>query len=539
MTRQSNFKFCYAFATDTNIWLENDGHFSYISQLKEFQSRQQKSDHQPTQNTHTESSSEETPKETPLSSLESSFTSTSYNQDQVTVPQQSYDSIHGTGTNQATDFSAFFNNPAIPGPQSHQHVFDVLADQVQHGQQYQPFSDTSYHHQPNEVYSPQQASGYTPEAQSFTATPQQTFMPPPQLADSFSQISSSATPSAPTVPDVSKQLNDELQDVTFKWNAEMKKNDELAGQISRQNNTIEELQSELLKMKLENSIKTNFDAESLKTQLDAHAETIRILVGDKSELTASLAKYQGLAHSNASEVEELQGRLNASRHRVSVLERDIGNMKSSHEKYDTTQQKLCDELEQCQEEIKKFKKIVGDAEEEIAELKRGSTLKSEKIVSLEQELKKKSSELELSKLRVEQLSIGDVVPTDGQLENLSAQKVFFEQKTQELESVIQQMNAERDQSGQQYQNYVQQLNQEISKLAQQLQEYGAENERLSKREQELVKHVGDLERQIQQQLNKQKKSIEMSGSTEEIDTLKSKSNALEAEKAQWEVSFER
>ncbi|XP_037025485.1 golgin subfamily A member 2 [Bradysia coprophila] len=492
--------------------------------LKEFQTRQKPD---PAQNVYTEIPSAETPRDTPQNGLTSSFTSTAY-PDQGTIPQQNYDSAFGTDTGH-TNFSAYFNSPVNSDAQ--QNLFQGFGEQLQQQQQEQQQIDTYSRprsNEMNEFTGIQQQTTFIPEPHSLT-TQETTQMSSPQFIDHFGECA--------TVPlaDATNQLSDELQATTSKLSAALDKNNELAGQLTEQSGLIDRLQLELHKVKLENSVKTNLDAESLKGQLDAHAQTIGILVGEKAELTAALTKYQGLAHSNASEVEELQGRLNASRHRVSVLERDIGNMKSSHEKYDTTQQKLCDELEQCQEEIKKFKKIVSDSEEEIAELKRSSTLKAEKIGSLEQELKKRSSELELSKLRVEQLSIGDGVQSEGQLENLSAEKLFYEQKTHELEGVVQQLNAEREQSGQQYQNYVQQLNQEIAKLAQQLQEYVADNERLSKREQALVKHVGELERQIQQQFNKQKRNAEMSVSTEEIEALKSRCGALEEEKAKSEA----
>lgn len=498
--------------------------------MKEFQSRQ-KSDLP--QNANTESSLEET-RETPQSSLTNSFTSSAH-QDQDTISHQNYDPTFGANTtvlhqnydptfgadSNRSDFSAFFNNSAVSDAQQN-NMFQMFGEHKIAEQH------TILQNQPNEV-------------NELSSTSQNTFYSPAtQLTDSYTSYTDSSS-SVATVLNVakSKELSDELHAVTLKLNAELVKNSELVDQMSKQNGLIEGLQLELHKTKLENSVKTNVvDAESLKGQLDSHAQTIRILVDERAELTATVAKYQGIAHSNASEVEELQGRLNASRHRVSVLERDIGNMKQSHEKYDSTQQKLCDELEQCQEEIKKFKKIVSDAEEEMAELKRSSSLKSEKIATVEQELKKKNSELELSKLRVEQLSVGDVVQSDGRLiENLGAEKLFFEQKTHELEGVIQQLNADRDQSSQQYQNYVQQLNQEISKMAQQLQEYVAENERLSKREQGLVKHVGDLERQIQQQFSKQKKNTEVAVTSAEVVSLQSRCDVLEGEKAQWEVGF--
>lgn len=482
--------------------------FITFSQLKEFQSRQ-KPEVPP--NAFNESSAEETPQNI----LNNSFTNTSC-QGQENVPYQNNETSFVPNSGHS-DFSTFFNNSVAPGSQ--QNMFQAFGDQF------------AQHHYNETASQPQ----YYPNSLSTSSQEDTAPMPTAQLLgdNNLTEFFNSPAPAQ----DVSKQTTDELQTVTIKLNAEIVKNNELMNQVANQNGIIDELQLELHKLKLEYSAKGNIDIASLQGQLGAHAQTIGILVGDKAELTAAVAKYQSLAQTNASEVEELQGRLNASRHRVSVLERDIGNMKSSHEKYDTTQQKLCDELEQCQEEMKKFKKITLDAEEEIAELKRSSALKSERIAVFEQELKKKNSELEFSRLRVEQLSVGDVIQPDGRLENLSTEKVFFEQKAQELEGVIQQLNADREQASQQYQNYVQQLNQEISKLAQQLQEYAGENERLSKREESLVKHVGDLERQMQQQFNKQRKISELGSTSEESNTLKSKCDALEAEKAQFEVNI--
>lgn len=483
--------------------------FVVFQQLKEFQSRQKP---ELTQHVHTESS--KSSEETPQSSLTNSFTNAS-DLGQETIPNQYTDVSLGTNP----DFSAFFNNSVNPSAQ--ENMFQTFGDQFVQQYSNETLVQPQYH--PNEVM---ELSATSQEYPSHKPTAQ-------FISENYSnEFSEKLAPAQ----DISKQIAEELHAVTMKLNTELVKNNDLIDQLTKQNRVIEGLQFELHKVRLENSTKTNVDVNSLQGQLDAHAQTIGILVGEKAELTAALAKYQGLAKSNASEVEELQGRLNASRHRVSVLERDIGNMKSSHEKYDTTQQKLCDELEQCQEEIKKLKKISVDSEEEIAELKRSSSLKSERIGMLEQELRKNNSELELSKLRVEQLSGGDVVESDGHLEKLSTEKSFFEQKTHELEGVIQQLNAERDQSGQQYQNYVQQLNEEITKLAHQLEERVVENERLSKREEGLVKHVGDLERQMQQQFNKQKKIYEASANSEDFNHLKSRCDAMEVEKAQWEVS---
>lgn len=287
-------------------------------------------------------------------------------------------------------------------------------------------------------------------------------------------------------------------------NVEQQKTHELNVLILNQNSQIATLQNEIEKSKLNNSTQLTMEIGPLQEQLQSHVQTIGILVGEKAELSAALNTYQTLAKSKVTEIEELQGRLNASRHRVQVLEKEIGTVRSSYEKYDSSQQRLCNELEHSQEIIVKLKKHLDDSNEQVSELKQKVSLKSKDIENMEINLAQIKSDLSLSQLRVEQFSAGDSIETDSKIETLMQQKLFFEQQVQDLQKMVQQLGTERDQSSQQYQNYVQQLNKETASLAQQLHEYVADNERLSKREESLVKHVGELERQIQQQIARQK-----------------------------------
>lgn len=332
-------------------------------------------------------------------------------------------------------------------------------------------------------------------------------------------------------------------------NGERYRNQELSVQLLNKNSHIEELKTEIQRLRVENLTKVTMEIGPLQEQLNAHVQTIGVLVGDKAELAASLNKFQGLAKEKINEVEELQGRLNASRHRVQVLEKDINSIKSSHDKYDSTQQRLCTELESTQEEMRLLKKQLDDSNDERAELQQKLLLKNKDIDRLENELTATKSELNLSQLRVEQFSSGDVIESDSKIETLTQQKRFFEQQVQELQQMVQQIGAERDQASQQYQNYVQQLNKEGANLTQKLQEYGAENERLLKREESLVKHVGDLERQIQQQITKQKnyKDIQREevvhtdtksiANDEQLTILSIKCEQLEVARIHMEVQF--
>lgn len=286
---------------------------------------------------------------------------------------------------------------------------------------------------------------------------------------------------------------------------ERQRNHELSIQLLNQNTQIEQLRSQVQRLNIENSTKVTMEIGPLQQQLQSHVQTIGVLVGEKAELAAGLAKFQSLARQKIAEVEELQGRLNASRHRVQVLERDVSSAKTSSDRIEETQQKLCSELETGQEQLKQKQRQIEEITEECSELRRSLTMRANETDTLNKQLNDTRSLLSLAQLRVEQLTAGDGVHLDdSKIEQLAQQKIASERQVTELQHIVSQLGAERDQANQQYQNYVQTLNKEIGNLAQQLQSYVADNERLSQREESLVRHVGELERQMQQQMAKQK-----------------------------------
>lgn len=286
---------------------------------------------------------------------------------------------------------------------------------------------------------------------------------------------------------------------------ERQRNHELSVQLLNQNTQIEQLRSQIQRLGVENSTKVTMEIGPLQQQLQSHVQTIGVLVGEKAELAAGLAKFQSLARQKITEVEELQGRLNASRHRVQSLERDISTAKASSERIDETQQKLCSELESGHEQLKIKQRQLDDLTEECSELRRSLSRRTADTDLLNTQIHEIRGELSLAQLRVEQLTAGDGIHLDdSKIEQLAQQKISFERQVVELQQIVQQLGAERDQANQQYQNYVQTLSNEIAQLAQQLQTSVADNERLEQREESLIRHVGELERQMQQQMAKQK-----------------------------------
>lgn len=343
----------------------------------------------------------------------------------------------------------------------------------------------------------------------------------PQVIDSFSsqfhnqQIEHAlATPTVSLPAQQSANYSIEMTESVNELAIERNHSQELRLKLASQNVEINELRLIIDNMNRQAVSQNKIQCAPLQAELQSQLQTIGILIGEKNDLNANLIKFQQQCKEKSDEIDELQGRLNASRHRVQTLEKEIGQIKVSHTKYDDSQQKLCSELETKQEEIRKLKKSNDESIEEIAELRQKLLLKSRNNDELSIEITNLKSELNLSQLRVEQFSAGDYIQVDNKIEKLVQEKSILEHKVNELQALVQQLGLERDQASQQYQNYVQHLNKESTNLALQVQELAADNERLSKREAGLTKHIGDLERQIQQQLAKQKSFQETKDETE-------------------------
>lgn len=296
-----------------------------------------------------------------------------------------------------------------------------------------------------------------------------------------------------------QELNDLLQ-------VEKMRNHELSVKVTQQHSTIEGLTSELNELR-----KCATTITSLQQQVNAHIQTVNILVGEKSDLTAKLQQRDQRISDYESECVELQGRLKASRYRVAELEKDLSTLAQSHQKYDGSQQALCTELETLQEETKHLKRLHQDACDENTEFKHLLMQKTKEIEELKTVIGTKSSELEMVRVRVEQLTGGDSMQSiDPKSSTKPAQQdqqrlLDAERQVIELQNMISELTNDRDRTQQQYQTYVQHLTSETVSLTQRIQELTKANEKLTKREESLVNHVQELEKQIQKQISTQRR----------------------------------
>ncbi|XP_058116608.1 golgin subfamily A member 2 [Anopheles ziemanni] len=299
------------------------------------------------------------------------------------------------------------------------------------------------------------------------------------------------------------ELESEKADLGRQLNAEKLENDELRLRLRNHQSLVDELKIEIEKLRLENKTRVTVELGPLQEQLQMQIQAVGVLVGEKAELTASLAKSQSLVMERAAENEDLQDRLKETNALVQKLEHELADSKSHGQRYEQLEQTITSQVGEYQREADRFRKLYEDLQEDLAELRQKLTVRNEEYQTVQQALEQTRSELGLARVRIDQLTTDDGQDYNAKIESLTQQTLIKAQQIKDLQEVVKQIGAERDQSNQQYQNYVLHLNKEIGNLAEKIQELTDENNRLAKSEESAVRFANELERQIQQQMLKQ------------------------------------
>uniref|UniRef100_A0A1S4H6E3 Golgin subfamily A conserved domain-containing protein n=1 Tax=Anopheles gambiae TaxID=7165 RepID=A0A1S4H6E3_ANOGA len=299
------------------------------------------------------------------------------------------------------------------------------------------------------------------------------------------------------------ELESEKADLGRQLNAERLENDELRLRLRNNQSLVDELKLEIDRLRLENSTRLTVEMGPLQEQLQMQIQAVGVLVGEKAELTASLGRCKSLLQERSAETDELQRRLQDSASAVQRLERELTEAKSQGQRYERLEETIASQVGEYQREAERFRKLHDELQEDLAELRQKLTVRNEEYQAAQQSLEQVRSELGLAKVRIDQLTTDDGQDYNAKIESLTQQNLIKAQQIKDLQDVIKQIGTERDQSSQQYQNYVLHLNKEISNLAEKIQELTDENNRLAKSEEAAVRFANELERQIQQQMQRQ------------------------------------
>ncbi|KAG5670954.1 hypothetical protein PVAND_001183 [Polypedilum vanderplanki] len=318
---------------------------------------------------------------------------------------------------------------------------------------------------------------------------------------------------------------------------------ELQDLINSQNIQITQLRSEI-QFYATNSQKNTEELNRLKEQEKSHNDVVKILVTEKSNLNDLLQKTEFSVQQLKNENEELHNRLNVSRHRVKNLESQI---QTSIPQTQSSNQPEIDPKkleEMVNERVKQLHEINQKLEAEKNEMKLLLNQHRIELENLQKNFDHVSTEYHLATIKIAQLTEENTTnnnasnetpdPHQSKITVLQQEVAIKQQQINELNSIIDQLNNDRDSSETQYQNYVSAMTTELQELKESTSQLSIENNKLAKREQELLKQIFELERQMQQQIQKQKvyaeqnqeQTINGANNNEEINKLTSQLTAI-------------
>ena len=244
------------------------------------------------------------------------------------------------------------------------------------------------------------------------------------------------------------------------------------------------------------------EMDRLKVQLASYKESTEIMVSEKCDQTKEIARYETLLRSKEVEVE------NASK-RASDMEKALLGMQSHQSEPDPL---LVAEVSRLEHEVKDYKILVHEKANDLSELQSRLVVKERENESLEKQLSEKSAKLEMAELNLVQIRSASTPTTseerlrekDEAINKLGEEKAEMKKREEELTAYIRQAGQDREQIIQQYTAYSQQLTAQITSLTEQLNASSSEAAALSTREADLVMHVEELEKTLQEALAKQR-----------------------------------
>lgn len=270
-------------------------------------------------------------------------------------------------------------------------------------------------------------------------------------------------------------------------------------------------------IKQQESIEDNSELITLRNQLSTHINTIGLLVSEKADLSGQLKKYQEIAKEKSDTVISLQNEISSLHNTIKDLEIEINSKTCGQSALSEYNHRLCNDIKEKDKELFTLRSSNEEFADQIGVLKQQQINQLSKIESLEKEL-------EICKLRAEQLSSGNQVICSEEHAIIEKTKELYEKRIEEVQMYLDLANKEKTDVVDQYENYMKSLNTENQTQREKIQSLSTCNDELQQRVSSLIKHIGDLEKQIQQQMGKQKQFANNSESTKDLEDALFKAN---------------
>ncbi|XP_055903800.1 golgin subfamily A member 2 [Eupeodes corollae] len=265
-------------------------------------------------------------------------------------------------------------------------------------------------------------------------------------------------------------------------------------------------------------------------------DTIQILITEKAALSSELNMLRNFCREKELENEELQAQFQLTSKRLQDLQNEFTHERQSMNEFKSKNLTLQVQLEETRSKY-------DDQAEHLEETKKLFALEKDRSQSLSKELKEAKNELELTKIRINQLSDEASVTQDNRVESLTQTQFMYEQQIRDLQAMVQQLTSDKEQSNQQYQTYVQHLNTEVTALNEKNGELAEECSKLQERERQFIDHISGLEKEIQKSISRQDqvKENQQQEANEiyikEIEELKTKITDFDSERYEFQLKI--
>ncbi|XP_044750955.1 golgin subfamily A member 2 [Coccinella septempunctata] len=256
----------------------------------------------------------------------------------------------------------------------------------------------------------------------------------------------------------------------------------------------QQVQSE---MKSEENIAMVNDLTKLREDLQCHLQTIGMLVAEKTELTSLLQETQSALRNESSQCIDLQNEIKELKIYYSDLENELHLLKSERMNLDSTQKEQGQIYEKIRIELEETKRNCEEHTQDLSECREKLKAVTESNGFLQKQIQELSGQLSMANIKIQQLTLEESSLSENQIHKWMDEKASYEKQICMLNDTLKAVSKEREESSLQYQQYAEQLNDQISNLVQRLEQQQKENEQLKIQEENRVRHIGDLEKQLQ------------------------------------------
>lgn len=182
---------------------------------------------------------------------------------------------------------------------------------------------------------------------------------------------------------------------------------QLTAQLNLKDDQIYNLEKNIESTKINSEVKGKCEIRQLQEQLQNHIQTVGILVGEKTELSAMLSQAQTSCKQKTLELEQLQERLKDSTYKTSALESELNSLKAEKMKFDTIIAEQSEAFNKLKLEYEDLKMRKDDLSQDVSEAHEKLSASSAENIRLQTQLQEINSQLSLANIRIQQLTMND------------------------------------------------------------------------------------------------------------------------------------